>query len=404
MGKLLMKPNPDFERMIFPAEFKFTGPGGDADESFVEGYANIFGNLDHNGDLVRPGAFKKTIQERVSKGLVPFLDSHQWDAAHTIGTVVDAREDHKGLHFRARLSNAPSAQDVRQKMLEGHIKRLSIGFAPVRESYERAEDTGRDAGAARKSIVRHLHEVKLFEVSAVPIAANEEATITNIKAAVPFQDLPLAEREREWDADAARKRVAHWAGGGEQASKINWTRYRRAFLWYDREKAEQVEGYKLPIADLINGELRAIPRAIFAAAEAVDGARGGAELGDDQQAVKANIERYYEKMAREFHDDSIVAPSERKSLDLIVLDARKLGVYDLGDIRAAAAELLGVLSPEDRALLIEELSAGPHPSTLRWEQRPHLLPQSSGRGDGDAFARLRRRASLLGSELTRRPG
>ncbi len=124
--QLHMKSNPDFERIVLPADFKLLRDG--AAESFVEGYANVFSNLDHNGDVVRPGAFKKTIQERVTKGLVPFLDSHQWDAAHTIGTVTEAHEDQKGLRFRARLSNAPSAREVRQKMLEGHIRRLLNRF------------------------------------------------------------------------------------------------------------------------------------------------------------------------------------------------------------------------------------------------------------------------------------
>ncbi len=388
-----MKSNPDFERLIFPAEFKLLRNG--ADDSFVEGYANVFGNLDHNGDIVRPGAFKKTIRERVSRGLVPFLDSHQWDASHTIGTVIEAHEDQKGLRFRASISKAPSAQEVRQKMLEGHIRRLSIGFAPVRESYQRREDDlapGSDdaslpaPASRRKSIVRHLHEVKLFEVSAVPIAANEAATIISVKTAVPFQDLPIGPRDREWESDGARRRLAQWAGGGDDdTTAMNWARYRRAFLWYDRENADRIEAYKLPIADVIDGEIIAIPRAVFSAAGAVHGARAagsssGLDLGGDEPAVMANIERYYDKMARQFDDDSIVAPWRRKSLDSIVLEARAMGACEPADVGAAVAELLSVLKAPDRSHLIEALRA-------------------AGQTGEDS---LRRRASALGMELARR--
>ncbi len=403
--QLHMKPNPDFERIVLPADFKLLRDG--PDESFVEGYANVFGNLDHNGDVVRPGAFKKTIQERVSRGLVPFLDSHQWDAAHTIGTVTEAHEDQKGLRFRARMSNAPSAREIRQKMLEGHIRRLSIGFVAVRESYERgdgASNSDDGLGAAlsrRKTIVRHLHEVKLFEISAVPIAANEAATITTVKSAVPYQDLPLADRARRWDGEAARARIAAWAGGAEDLPKMNWARYRRAFLWYDRDNADQISAYKLPIADVIGGDLMALPRAVFAAAGAVQGARTAGDhakldLGDDEQAVKANIERYYDKMARQFQDESLVAPWKRKSLDALVLEAAASGIYDLEEVGRAAAELLGVLRADDRARLIASIRSAEVASAAIAER------DTRGTSAAETLDSLRHRASMLGGELARR--
>ena len=47
-----------------------------------------------------------------------------------------------------------------------------------------------------------------------------------------FQDLPLAERDREWDGAAAEKRVRSWA---EAESEPN-EKYRDAHVWYDHEK------------------------------------------------------------------------------------------------------------------------------------------------------------------------
>ena len=402
-----MKSYPDFERLVIAADFKLLRDG--PAESFVEGYANVFGNLDHSGDIVRPGAFRKTIQERVSKGLVPFLDSHQWDAAHTIGTVTEAHEDQKGLCFRARMSNAPSAREVRQKMLEGHIRRLSIGFVPVRESYERADEAADQNSSAspgrRKTIVRHLHEVKLFEISAVPIAANEAATITTVKAAVPYQDLPLADRAREWNSEVARARIAAWAGGAEDLAKINWARYRRAFLWYQRENADQIGAYKLPIADVVGGDLFAVPRAIFAAAGAIEGARASGDhpridLGGDEEAVKANLERYYEKMARQFQDESILVPWKRKSLDALVLEARTLGVYDLDEVGRAAAELLSVLSADDRSRMIAAIRA--REAGVATFAADTTGGDALGNSAGHTLESLRRRASALGLELARR--
>ncbi len=113
---------------------------------------------------------------------------------------------------------------------------------------------------------------------------------------VRFQDLPLADRERSWDRDAAEKRVRRWADAEDAPNE----RYRKAFLWYDREKADEFTAHKLPIADVIDGKLKAVPRAVMAAAQVLDGARGGVRLPDsDVPGVRRNVARYYKKMGEE---------------------------------------------------------------------------------------------------------
>jgi HK97 family phage prohead protease len=390
-----MKSSPDTERSIIPVEWKFVSEPNSDDGGTVEGYASVFLSRHESGDRVMPGAFRKTIKERVKAGMVPYLDSHQWDAAHTVGTVTDASEDSKGLQYRAKLSKAPSAQDLRLKMIEGHIKRNSIGFMPVRESYEPYDpETGETFDSKTKSksamMGRSIHEIKLYEISAVPLADDPNATIQQVKSAVPFQDLSLASRDRAWDASAARSRVESWAGG----EKVNFARYRRAFLWYDRAKPDEIGSYKLPIADVIDGELTAIPRAIFAAAAAVQGARGGAELDGDEEAVKAHLNRYYEKMAREFNDDSIVAPWNKKSIDVLLANA-SVGVYEMSDISAAAREFFAVIKPEDRAAVLKHLAEIPAgPATPPTE--------TTAQFDSAALDALRERSLKMNAELLRR--
>jgi len=123
-------------------------------------------------------------------------------------------------------------------------------------------------------------------------ARTKEATMTTVR----FQDLPLADRERSWDRDAAEARVRRWAKAEDEPT----ARYRKAFLWYDGDKADQFTAYKLPIADVIDGKLKAVPRAVMAAAQVLEGARGGVRLPDkDVAGVRRNVERYYEKMGEE---------------------------------------------------------------------------------------------------------
>lgn len=138
----------------------------------IEGYASTW-DLDQGGDIIVKGAFAKTIQERVPQGVVKLLDSHYWDGQHTIGTVTQAREDDRGLYIAASLAGTPDAQAIRQKVMEGHLNRFSIGFEVVRERWERDP-----AG----NLIRYIDELKLYEVSVVPFPMNEQAAVTGIKA------------------------------------------------------------------------------------------------------------------------------------------------------------------------------------------------------------------------------
>jgi hypothetical protein len=109
----------------------------------------------------------------------------------------------------------------------------------------------------------------------------------------PFSDLPLADRSRRWNGGAAEKRVRTWAKaqGGPNA------RYRKAHLWYDSDSKGNFTGYKLPIADVIDGQLTAVPRDIIAASGIVDGARRGLDVPDtDLPEVRRHLARYYRKM------------------------------------------------------------------------------------------------------------
>lgn len=127
-----------------------------------------------------------------------------------------------------------------------------------------------------------------------------------IRSASGASDLPIASRDKAWDASATDKRVQDWAGGKEN---MDWAKYGKAFFYVDPEKKELLGGYKLQFADIIDGELTAIPRGIFAVAGVLQGARGGADIPQaDQDAIKKKVAAYYARMAKQFDDDSISAP------------------------------------------------------------------------------------------------
>lgn len=133
------------------------------------------------------------------------------------------------------------------------------------------------------------------------------------RGATPFRDLPTAPENTPWDGSKARQNVAKWASsdGSGSKDKINWAKYRRAFFWHDAEDAENFRAYKLPFADVISGELRAVWRGVSASMAALLGGRGGVDIPQaDRRAVYNHIAKYYKKFDKEAPDFREPLPPE----------------------------------------------------------------------------------------------
>ncbi len=271
----------------------------DANIGVFEGYASTFGNTDRVDDVIVRGAFAKTLKDHQGrKRQIRMLSQH--DRYTLIGGFPsdDAFEDERGLFVKGNINlDTQSGRESFALMKQGVLEDMSIGFI--------TRDSEMSDG---KQMIK---EVDLFEISLVTEPANQEAQITAIKAVVPFQNLPLADVGRAWDSDAALGRVRELTGSEDGPSDT----YRKAFLWYDRANADEFGAYKLPIATVVDGRMVAVPRGIFAAAAAIQGARGGVFIPEaDRPGVIRNIERYYEKMDRESPFEKGFSPDEIKGL------------------------------------------------------------------------------------------
>lgn len=138
----------------------------DEAEGVFSGYGAVFSNIDSGGDIIEPGAFTKTIAESADR--VKILSGHN-EGLLPIGKPLELREDAKGLYLEAKISDTALGRDVKTLIADGVLCELSIGYDPVVFDYD-------------KNGIRHLREVKLWEISVVTWAMNEEATITGFKA------------------------------------------------------------------------------------------------------------------------------------------------------------------------------------------------------------------------------
>lgn len=149
----------------------------------ISGYGAVFGNIDSYRDIIQQGAFKKTLNDM--KDRIAFCYQH--DIYNPIGKIQEIKEDMRGLWLKVKVSDAEP--EIKQKLKEGILKELSIGYRTVIDEYDREND------------IRTLKEVMLYEVSLVTIAANSEAVLDPVKSQFGEVDI-----EAEFDRIIALER------------------------------------------------------------------------------------------------------------------------------------------------------------------------------------------------------
>lgn len=147
-------------------------------------YASTFDDEpDSYGDIVRPGAFAATLREweQQPRAVLPVLWGHRLDDPdYNLGEVLEAREDEHGLWIRARLDlSNPKAAQAYKLIKGGRLTQLSFAFDILEQSYEERDGEP----------VRVLEAVKLYEVSLVPIGANQHTEVLAVKEAASYASL-----------------------------------------------------------------------------------------------------------------------------------------------------------------------------------------------------------------------
>ena len=157
--------------------------------------------------------------------------------------------------------------------------------------------------AVREFARRHLPVPAGFGVADGELPNEGTLCLTCGRTAEGSTTLARASEDTEWDAGAARQRIAKWASrdGSGDKDQIQWAKYRQAFFWHaNGAEAETFGGYKLAFADVIDGRLKAVWRAVAASMAVLMGARGGVDIpAAEKRIVYERVAAYYRQWDKE---------------------------------------------------------------------------------------------------------
>jgi len=130
------------------------------------GYASIFGNVDHDGDIIIKGAFSASLKKRTPKLL------YQHNQMLPIG-LVKAKEDATGLYVECDINlELETGSEVYSNLKKRILDKMSIGYKVVDSEFD------------SKTGVRTIKQLDLYEVSIVTFPANDLASVEDVKSSI----------------------------------------------------------------------------------------------------------------------------------------------------------------------------------------------------------------------------
>ena len=209
----------EIKKIVFESEVKSDAKG------IFTGYGSIFGNEDQGNDIVKKGAFTKSLTRR-PPSKVKMLFQHKTD--EPIGVFTDIYEDNKGLFVKGQLAmGTQKGREAYELLKMGALDGMSIGFKadPDKQGYNE-----------NKRGVRTLKEVDLMEISLVTFPMNESALIQTVKG--------NAKNIREWE------KILRDAGGlSRTESKIGAKALSEALNQRDAEDKQSLADLILKVAN-----------------------------------------------------------------------------------------------------------------------------------------------------------
>lgn len=246
--------------------------------------------LDSYGTIFSMEATRKAVKEY-----------EQWRnlrASHdnkAIGTVPIIELTDDKMYIGAEIVDAEEIE----KWEKGVYKGFSIAVNPIQEEY-----------ATRNGYpITVITDYQLVEISCVDRPSNPEAVATIMMRS----DYNLAGKDEGWTWD--------WKTDADRIiEKLGWDGMKQACLYWDSDKGETKEAFKLPVAKLKNADdnkLTLYFYGVVAAMGALNGARGGVDIS------QGNREKIYTKI-KELYALFDETPPELKKMEVRQMDEKQI--------------------------------------------------------------------------------
>jgi len=150
----------------------------DGKKGIVTGYAADFNSLDSDGDVIKPGAFVKTLSlngPKSNKPRIKHLLNHS--PSQPLGVLVELKEDSKGLYYESKIGNHSLGMDFIKMVESDLIKEHSIGYQVKKFNQITSWEDYKEG-----DVRRELTELKLWELSSLTAwGANPNKPLTGLK-------------------------------------------------------------------------------------------------------------------------------------------------------------------------------------------------------------------------------
>ncbi len=276
---------------------------------------SFYNNIDLGGDRVLPGFFTKDLQERGNER--PALVMHKsWEIPYGLNVHFDSPEGLRSI-VKMPLSDRRVREELLPQLKVGSIKGKSIGYETITSKYNEIDRC------------RDLIEGKLYETSFVTFPMNPKCVVLSIRKSldsiskneyksqggyskkqileianmleledkiVPaFKDYSLMDEKIAWDKEKAITQIKEHTDSEDEPSKS----YKDGFMYFDSENEDKFTAYKLPYV-YWDGEFKAVPRGLYAITGVLSGARGGADIPEeDKEKIKSQLNKYYKKLGKD---------------------------------------------------------------------------------------------------------
>lgn len=303
------------EYKVVGTEFKVDQQG---EEGNYEGHFSVFGNVDDGNDISRPGMFVKTISENGHRVKVFF--AHDW--MKPIGPPPSIlKEDQVGLFAKGKLTTGSFwGNEVWQLMKDEAITEGSFGYIPIKADFD---DNG----------YRNLREVKLLEISPVPLGMNPLTNIRAIKSAMSHQLYIIPFVGGTLDAET------EWSVKEQLEAVKNSNQMRQMFAFYDPELSpEDSKSYRF-MHHLANGSV------------SLKGLEGAAlEIMTTTDLSPSELAAAKNHLARHYKEIELTPPWLRENSGLVKVDAMLKIIAEI-----KSEEVLVTLDDEKRKEVVEVL-------------------------------------------------